>query len=129
MDGTLVDSEELHWVAWRETMAAESVPITHEQFLASFGRRNEEVLSRWLGSASTQSVSRRFQIQKTRVIGISFAREVSPHCPGFHTGWHSFTTMAGGKRLRLQLLASMLKLSWKFWASPAVFKALCPART
>jgi len=53
MDGTLVDSEELHWICWRETMANEGVVITREQFLASFGQRNDAIISRWLGAAST----------------------------------------------------------------------------
>src|SRR5271166_1207266 len=53
MDGTLIDSEELHWISWRETMAKEGIAITHEQFLASFGQRNDSIIPRWLGSAST----------------------------------------------------------------------------
>jgi beta-phosphoglucomutase len=53
MDGTLIDSEELHWISWRDTMAAEGVVITREQFLASFGQRNDSILPRWLGVAAT----------------------------------------------------------------------------
>jgi hypothetical protein len=34
MDGTLVDSADYHWQAWRDTMAREGHPITHDQFLA-----------------------------------------------------------------------------------------------
>ena len=50
MDGTLVDSEEYHWLSWRDTMAAEGLPITHDQFMESFGQRNDTILARWLGS-------------------------------------------------------------------------------
>lgn len=53
MDGTLIDSEEYHWIAWRRTMADEGVTITREQFLASFGHRNDSILPRWLGAAAT----------------------------------------------------------------------------
>jgi HAD superfamily hydrolase (TIGR01509 family) len=53
MDGTLIDSEEFHWISWRDTMAKEGVPITHEQFLSSFGQRNDSIIPRWLGAAST----------------------------------------------------------------------------
>jgi HAD superfamily hydrolase (TIGR01509 family) len=53
MDGTLIDSEELHWISWRDTMANEDRAITHEQFLSSFGQRNDSILSRWLGPAAT----------------------------------------------------------------------------
>jgi len=53
MDGTLIDSEEFHWISWRDTMAKVGVPITHEQFLSSFGQRNDSIVPRWLGAAST----------------------------------------------------------------------------
>ena len=53
MDGTLIDSEKFHWVSWRNTMANEGVAITHDQFLASFGQRNDSIIPRWLGDAST----------------------------------------------------------------------------
>jgi HAD superfamily hydrolase (TIGR01509 family) len=48
MDGTLVDSEQYHWLAWRETMAAEGVKITHEQFLKTFGLRNDATVPQWI---------------------------------------------------------------------------------
>jgi HAD superfamily hydrolase (TIGR01509 family) len=53
MDGTLIDSEEYHWISWRNTMANEGITITREQFLASFGQRNDSIIPRWLGAAST----------------------------------------------------------------------------
>ena len=53
MDGTLVDSEELHWIAWRDTMAKEGIAITREQFLSTFGQRNDSIVPTWLGSAAT----------------------------------------------------------------------------
>jgi HAD superfamily hydrolase (TIGR01509 family) len=53
MDGTLIDSEEYHWISWRNTMANEGITITREEFLASFGQRNDSIIPRWLGAAST----------------------------------------------------------------------------
>jgi|KBSMisStaDraftv2_1062788.scaffolds.fasta_scaffold18055_2 beta-phosphoglucomutase len=53
MDGTLIDSEEYHWIAWRNTMADEGVSITREQFLASFGQRNDSIVPRWIGGEVT----------------------------------------------------------------------------
>lgn len=53
MDGTLIDSEEFHWIAWRNTMADEGIAITREQFLASFGQRNDSILPSWLGRKTT----------------------------------------------------------------------------
>lgn len=53
MDGTLIDSEEFHWIAWRDTLANEGTVITREQFLSSFGQRNDSIIPQWLGSAAT----------------------------------------------------------------------------
>jgi HAD superfamily hydrolase (TIGR01509 family) len=53
MDGTLVNSEELHWISWRNTMAKECVVITREQFLSTFGQRNDSIVPAWLGCAAT----------------------------------------------------------------------------
>ena len=53
MDGTLIDSEEFHWISWRDTMANQGIAITHEQFLSSFGQRNDSILPRWLGIKAT----------------------------------------------------------------------------
>jgi beta-phosphoglucomutase family hydrolase len=53
MDGTLIDSEEFHWISWRNTLANEGITITREQFLASFGQRNDSIIPRWLGAAAT----------------------------------------------------------------------------
>jgi beta-phosphoglucomutase len=51
MDGTLIDSEEFHWISWRDTLANEGIAITREQFLSSFGQRNDSILPQWLGAA------------------------------------------------------------------------------
>jgi beta-phosphoglucomutase len=50
LDGTLVDSEEFHWLSWRDTMRPEGVELTYDQFLASFGQRNDRILPAWLGA-------------------------------------------------------------------------------
>jgi beta-phosphoglucomutase len=53
MDGTLIDSEEFHWISWRENLAKEGVAISYQQFLLSFGQRNDSILPQWLGAAAT----------------------------------------------------------------------------
>src|SRR6266700_2795412 len=53
MDGTLIDSEEFHWISWRDTLANEGIALTHEQFLSSFGQRNDSIIPQWLGAATT----------------------------------------------------------------------------
>ncbi len=49
MDGTLIDSSEFHWLSWRDALAAEGYNLTHEQFLASFGQRNDAILRGYFG--------------------------------------------------------------------------------
>jgi beta-phosphoglucomutase len=44
MDGTLIDSSEQHWLAWRDTLAARNLAVTYEQFAATFGQRNDDIL-------------------------------------------------------------------------------------
>jgi HAD superfamily hydrolase (TIGR01509 family) len=60
LDGTLVDSEEYHWRAWQQTMAAEGLALTREQFAATFGRRNASFLPDWLPEdlAAEESIRR-----------------------------------------------------------------------
>ena len=59
LDGTLVDSAEYHWLSWRDTLSAEGVSITYEQFLASFGQKNDRILPGWLGASASQETIRR----------------------------------------------------------------------
>jgi beta-phosphoglucomutase family hydrolase len=59
MDGTLVDSAEYHWLAWRDTMSPEGSPITYEQFRATFGQRNDSILRQWLGEKATSELIQR----------------------------------------------------------------------
>jgi HAD superfamily hydrolase (TIGR01509 family) len=53
LDGTLVDSENYHWQSWRDVLTPEGLAITHEQFLASFGMKNDPIMREWLGAGYT----------------------------------------------------------------------------
>lgn len=44
LDGTLIDSVAYHWQAWRAVMEAEQFVYTHDDFVADFGKRNDEIL-------------------------------------------------------------------------------------
>ena len=50
LDGTLADSGDYHWRAWRDTMRAEGLDLTYQQFLDSFGQKNDRILAGWLGA-------------------------------------------------------------------------------
>lgn len=49
MDGTLLDSADYHWLAWREVLATEGFELTRERFAESFGRRNDATLRAYFG--------------------------------------------------------------------------------
>lgn len=54
LDGTLADSEEFHWRSWKETMDREGFSLSQQDFFASFGQRNDAILSQWLGPDATR---------------------------------------------------------------------------
>lgn len=59
LDGTLVDSGDYHWRAWRDIMRAEGVSLSYQQFVESFGQRNDRILATWLGAgAPTERIQR-----------------------------------------------------------------------
>ena len=64
LDGTLLDSEEYHWLSWCQTMASLGHPITRDQFLATFGLRNDEILPGWLGATATREQIARVSREK-----------------------------------------------------------------
>lgn len=53
LDGTLADSSEYHWLSWQNVLTAEGVRITRQEFRATFGQRNSEILKRWLVEGAT----------------------------------------------------------------------------
>jgi beta-phosphoglucomutase len=64
LDGTLADSSDQHWRAWRDAMAAVNRTLTVEQFAASFGQRNDRFLRGWLGDDLSDEQVARFGDEK-----------------------------------------------------------------
>jgi beta-phosphoglucomutase len=86
MDGTLIDSEDLHWASWRETMANQGIAITREQFLSTFGQRNDSILPQWLGAAATpERIERIANAKEESYRNLVRKNGISP-LPGV-TGW------------------------------------------
>jgi len=82
LDGTLADSLAPHWVAWRETMLREFERITYEQFLQSFGKRNDLILREWLGDDITAERIQRIGDAKEARYREIIAREGLTPLPG-----------------------------------------------
>lgn len=49
LDGTLADTEELHFAAWQASLGELGIAYTYTQFIESFGRRNGDILPELLG--------------------------------------------------------------------------------
>jgi beta-phosphoglucomutase len=58
VDGTLIDSREYHWLSWQGALAEENFNVTPEQFAASFGRRNDEILRGFFPAYSSEEITR-----------------------------------------------------------------------
>jgi beta-phosphoglucomutase family hydrolase len=123
MDGTLVDSEEYHWRAWRETMYAEGVAITREQFLSTFGQRNDSILRRWLGSETTIDRIRRIADAKEELYRRMVLQEGLSPLPGAaewvkrlaSEGWAQ-AVASSAPRANLAVVIEALKLAPYFQA-------------
>jgi HAD superfamily hydrolase (TIGR01509 family) len=126
LDGTLVDSAGLHWQAWRDVMAEEGLPITHGQFVHSFGKRNDLILSGWLGKdADPDRMHRLSEVKEARFRALVQAHGIEP-LPGVREwvtrlhaeGWvQAIATSA--PRANLEAMADALKMRRYFGAGVA----------
>lgn len=64
LDGTLIDSSSHHWEAWRAVMQEEGFHFTHEDFVADFGKRNNEILRQRLGAHLSDEDLHRIALRK-----------------------------------------------------------------
>lgn len=49
VDGTLLDSAELHLLSWQEALTPEGFNLTRARFVTTFGQRNDEILRGYFG--------------------------------------------------------------------------------
>lgn len=81
LDGTLADTEALHFGAWQQTLHDYAIVYDHATFLSDFGRNNREILMRLLGAEATpaqiQEVSHRKEVH-FRTLLPSFEVSIPP---------------------------------------------------
>jgi beta-phosphoglucomutase family hydrolase len=123
MDGTLIDSEEYHWLAWQETMLALGHPITHQQFLSTFGQRNDSILTKWLGAAATPEVIAEIESAKenryrtlVRKNGISALPGVERWVHRLHKERWRQAIASAAPRLNVKVVLDVVKLANCFQA-------------
>ena len=126
LDGTLVDSEEYHWRAWKETLDREGISITHADFLASFGQRNDAILGKWLGTnAGVERIERIGHAKENLYRGLVRSEGLSP-LPGaaewverlHRQGWRQ-AIASSAPRLNVEAVLDALRLQGWFQAAVA----------
>ena len=117
MDGTLIDSEDHHWKAWRETMLAEGIEISRQQFLATFGHRNDAIIPAWLGGNATAEAIRRIGEAKedcyrqlVRQHGVAAAPGAAEWVHRLHGGQWRQAIASSAPRLNLETVIDVLGL-------------------
>lgn len=64
LDGTLIDSSAYHWEAWQSVMVVENFTLTYDEYVADFGKRNDEILRGRLGADLTDEFIARVSREK-----------------------------------------------------------------
>ncbi len=67
LDGTIADTEMLHFRAWRDVMARHGVDYDFATFQAGFGRPNSEILPELLGEKATPQRVAQISAEKERL--------------------------------------------------------------
>jgi beta-phosphoglucomutase len=123
MDGTLVDSAEFHWRAWQEALGAEGFSITHPQFLATFGQRNDTILRTLYGPDLPDALITRIGDAKearycalVHAIGIVLLPGVGTWLERLHiAGWRQAIASAA-PRANIDTIVAALGLHGRFGA-------------
>lgn len=126
LDGTLIDSAQHHYAAWRELLAPEGVDLDYPGFLVGFGRRNDEWLRELLGEEIPLSEIRRIGDAKEARYRELVATEGLVVLPGVtetlralrERGWkHAIATSAPRQNLEIILEVTGLKQLMDGWAA------------
>jgi beta-phosphoglucomutase len=67
MDGTLVDTAQLHFLAWEALLREEGRPFTREEFAATFGQRNPEIFRYLYGDRLSEERIARLSERKEEI--------------------------------------------------------------
>ncbi len=118
VDGTLLDSAEYHYLAWRDILAGESFDLTRELFAASFGRRNDAVLRGYFGhDFPVAEIERIGSAKEARYRELIRAKGIAP-LPGVRrwlerlnvTGWRQ-AVASSAPRLSLEAMLEALDVA------------------
>jgi len=123
MDGTLLDSAELHWLSWRDTLEPAGRPVTHEKFVENFGRRNDAVIRGFFGDQVPEDEIARIAAAKeeryrelVRTHGIELLPGVRDWLTWLHeAGWRQ-AIASSAPRLNIETILAALAIADHFEA-------------
>lgn len=126
MDGTLVDSGDLHFEAWRETIAALGRPLSRAEFDATFGQRNDAVLRRLVDpDIGAADIARIGDEKEARYRALVAARGIAPLAGALDwlrrladAGWRQ-AIASSGPRANSEAILAALDLGASFAAIAA----------
>lgn len=113
VDGTLVDTAELHFAAWRRVAEESGRSFSRDDFTATFGRRNPEIIRSVFDPTADEAEITRIGEQKeayyrdsTRAAGVSLLPGVRKLLDELHAaGWRQ-AVGSSAPRANLELLLS-----------------------
>jgi beta-phosphoglucomutase len=123
VDGTLVDTAELHFKAWVELAAAIGKPFTRADFAATFGRRNPEIILALFDRRATDEAVADLGEHKEEIYRAAARREGVTLLPGVRElldgiaalGW-SQAVGSSAPRANLEMILSMTGTAANFAA-------------
>jgi len=123
MDGTLVDTAELHFHAWAELARELGKPFTRADFAATFGWRNPEIIPKLFGSRYTAQEVQELGDRKETLYraqakhGVELLPGVRPLLEGLQAGGFRQAIGSSAPRANLELILELT-------ATTAFFQAL-----
>lgn len=124
IDGTLVDSAEYHYLAWRQALADLGRDLSREEFAQTFGQRNDTILRRHFGPDFPAAEIERIGDAKEEAYRQLLCTGGIEPLPGVRhwlrrlreEGWRQ-AVATSGPRLNVEAILSRLRLTEVFEAS------------
>ncbi|CAN5493167.1 HAD family hydrolase [soil metagenome] len=114
VDGTLVDTAELHFEAWRRTCQELGRDFTRADFAATFGRRNPEIMTELFGNRFTATEVDEIAIRKedyyrdaVRIDGVALLPGVAVLLKGLQEAGFRQAVGSSAPRLNVDLILQL----------------------
>jgi beta-phosphoglucomutase len=113
VDGTMVDTAELHFEAWQALTRDLNLPFTRADFAATFGRRNPEIIRQVFGAQYTDAEVAHFGNRKEEEYrdaarqGVSLLPGVRSLLEGLHAAGFKQAVGSSAPRANLDLILAL----------------------